>query len=198
MSGTCLCIKAKWIILKSWLVPSSLPILHRRKSQRQKKERQQPDVFQCTSQQHQNNQLRRPSHCTSCSSRPSSEIHQEDRQAQSIFKRRPSQSSQMTMADLQRESEKIIDLFLLAMDELNYAGDSQGTFYYVNDRVSAQEAIENFSSASMQLLAIAHDPHFKSQLQAMVRPRLLLLQTKFNALPEVNDPLTYRHSIYCS
>jgi hypothetical protein len=82
---------------------------------------------------------------------------------------------------------------------LNYAGDSQGTFYYVNDRASAQEAIENFSNASLQLLTITHDPDSKIQLQAMIQARLQLLQTKFNALPEVvDDPLSYRRSLYCS
>ncbi|KAI8088993.1 uncharacterized protein BX664DRAFT_314242 [Halteromyces radiatus] len=187
MGGTCLCIKAKWVTLKSWLVPSSLKLLHRRRRHNKK------EYYQ----QQQQMQERRPSHCTSCSSQPS-DLQDEDRQAYSFFKRRSSQSSQMTLTDLQREADKIYDLFLLAMDELNYAGDSQGTFYYVNDRVSAQEAIENFSCASMQLLTKAHDPQFKSQLQAMVRPRLLLLQKKFNALPDEDDPLTHRQSLYCS
>ncbi|KAI8332850.1 hypothetical protein BC941DRAFT_358465 [Chlamydoabsidia padenii] len=140
-------------------------------------------------------QPRRPSHCTSCSSRS----EHDETPSILFFKRRSSQSSQAPLPDLNRETEKVHDLYMLAMDELNYAGDSQGTFYYVNDRVSAQEAIENFSNASMQLLTIAHDPDSKSQLQAMIQARLELLQTKFNALPEVaDDSLGYRRSIYCS
>jgi hypothetical protein len=81
---------------------------------------------------------------------------------------------------------------------LNYAGDSQGTFYYINDRVSAQEAIENFTAASMQLLNTTHNTQFKSQLQAMVQPRLSLLQSHLSALPEPDDLVTYRRPIYCS
>ncbi|ORZ24672.1 hypothetical protein BCR42DRAFT_403423 [Absidia repens] len=194
-SSSSLCIKAKWITLKSWLVPTSLILLHRRKRQRQKEQKQ--IYLRQKQQQQQQQQQRRPSHCTSCSSRPSSDF-QDDQQAPSFFKRRSSQSSQMTLADLQREAEKIYDLFLLALDELNYAGDSQGTFYYINDRVSAEEAIENFSAASMQLMNMTFDPQYKSQIQAMVRPRLLHLQAKFDELPVADDPLTYRHSIYCS
>ncbi|KAI8341024.1 hypothetical protein BC941DRAFT_199420 [Chlamydoabsidia padenii] len=191
MGANSLCIKAKWVTLKSWLIPSSLVLLHRQKRQRQKEQKQ----LYHKQRNEMVQQQRRSSQCTTCSSRPSSE---EDRQAHSFFKRRSSQSSHMSLADFNREAEKLYDLFLLAMDELNYAGDSQGTFYYTNDRVSAQEAIENFSNASTQLLNTTHNTQLKSQLQAMVQPRLCLLQTQFGALPEPDDPLTYRRPIYCS
>lgn len=121
VGGTSLCIKAKWVTLKSWLVPSSLVLLHRQKRQRQKEQKQLYHKHKQQQnekvQQQDHHQQRRPSQCTTCSSRISSDS-QEEGQAHSFFKRRSSQSSHMSVADFQREAEKLYDLFLLAMDEV--------------------------------------------------------------------------------
>ncbi|ORX61962.1 hypothetical protein DM01DRAFT_249347, partial [Hesseltinella vesiculosa] len=96
---------------------------------------------------------------------------------------RSSASSQLSMTDIQQELEKIYELYSFALDELNYAGDSLGTFYYDNDRISAQEAIEKFSCASKDLLDLTHDPLFKAQLHSIIYPRMKLLQKNLDALP---------------
>ncbi|CAO3643754.1 unnamed protein product [Cunninghamella echinulata] len=197
------CIKAKWTTFKSWIIPSPIILLQQKRKQYNNKKKQQQELKE--KQDHCIQQQRRPSHCTSCCSHTSSSLqHQknynnnttEDRTSYSFFKRRPSSCSEMSVADLHREAEKLYDLFLLALDELNYAGDSQGTFYYINDRVSAKEAIENFTNASMQLLNQAHDQQFKSQLQELIYPRLYLLQNKFDALPDDPKPPTTTQSYY--
>ncbi|KAI9303523.1 hypothetical protein BJ944DRAFT_268247 [Cunninghamella echinulata] len=204
------CIKAKWTTFKSWIIPSPIILLQQKRKQYNNKKKQQQELKE--KQDHCIQQQRRPSHCTSCCSHASSLQHQknynnntttttttttaDDRNSYSFFKRRPSSCSEMSVADLHREAEKLYDLFLLALDELNYAGDSQGTFYYINDRVSAKEAIENFTNASMQLLNQAHDQQFKSQLQELIYPRLYLLQNKFDALPDDPKPPTTTQPYY--
>ncbi|CAO3612459.1 unnamed protein product [Cunninghamella blakesleeana] len=191
------CIKSKWMTFKS-ILPSPFILLQKRK---QNKKNQQIQEYQEKSYPSYE-QDRRSSHSTSCCSssakqpyQPHLMENQPTNNNYSFFKRRSSSCSEMSVADLRREAEKLYDLFLLALDELNYAGDSQGTFYYINDRVSAKEAIENFTNASMQLLNQAHDPQYKSELQHLVYQRLYLLQNKFDALPDDPKPT---HSYYSS
>ncbi|KAI8066637.1 hypothetical protein BC940DRAFT_301929 [Gongronella butleri] len=163
-------IKLKWVALKTWLA---------RQSTRRKR----------TSTSDGEQTPRRPSHCTSCCTSQPSLMEDDDRPPKSLFsinKRRSSYSSQMSAMDIQRELEKIHEMYTFALDELNYAGDSLGTFYYDNDRISAQEAIENFSGACKSLLDQTHDPLCKTQLHSIIYPRMMLLQKNLDALP--HDP----------
>lgn len=93
--------------------------------------------------------------------------------------------------DYCHELEKLQALYTLAIDELNYAEDSQGSSYYSGDRVAAREAINNCANAYIELLRHTTDALTREGLQSSMTPKLIKLQKRIDALPEVDDDGDY-------
>ncbi|KAG2218669.1 hypothetical protein INT45_007838 [Circinella minor] len=111
-----------------------------------------------------------------------------------LFKRRGSStstssscSSIVAMDDtvdyFDKEKKRLQSLYELALDEIKYAEDSRGSPYYIGDRITAREAIDCCAIAFMQLQQQTTDSSLQSLLQSTMAPRLIDLQTKFDALP---------------
>ncbi|KAI8095669.1 hypothetical protein BDF21DRAFT_393981 [Thamnidium elegans] len=86
-----------------------------------------------------------------------------------------------------KEIEKLQSLYLLAVDEINYAEDSQGSSYYSGDLVTAREALDDCANAFMQLLGHTNDPLTREGLQSSMAQKLLKLQKRMDALPKANE-----------
>ncbi|KAG0164694.1 hypothetical protein DFQ28_009921 [Apophysomyces sp. BC1034] len=109
-----------------------------------------------------------------------------------MFRRRPSNaSSDLSEIDIQKETEKVYDLYALAVDEINYAEDSRGSPYYSGDRITAREAIDGCATAFMQLLQHTSNHNLRSELQSTLAPRLIQLQQKYDQLPQEIDACHY-------
>jgi hypothetical protein len=90
---------------------------------------------------------------------------------------------------IQKEIEKIYSLYNLAMDELNYAEDSQGSPYYSGDLIAAKEAIDHCQEAFSILL---RDYNEEYQLQSTIGLKISTLQTRYQSLPlQPADPLDF-------
>ncbi|KAI8375763.1 hypothetical protein EDC96DRAFT_496472 [Choanephora cucurbitarum] len=96
-----------------------------------------------------------------------------------------------TTSDYVQSIERLRSLYKLAIDELNYAIDSQGSSYYPGDLVTAREALDDCANAFMQLLLHTTDPVTRESLQSYMTPRLMRLQKKLDALPEVDEDNDY-------
>ncbi|KAI8647832.1 hypothetical protein BD408DRAFT_407870 [Parasitella parasitica] len=108
----------------------------------------------------------------------------------SPFRRRPSNaSSEMSMINTQKETEKVYELYNLAMDELNYAEDSRGSPYYSGDRIAAKEAIENCEQSYSLLLA--RKDHKDEHLKATIGFKISTLRLKYESLPLQDDQLSF-------
>lgn len=103
----------------------------------------------------------------------------------SPFRRRPSNASEI---NLQKETEKVYELYNLAMDELNYAEDSRGSPYYSGDRIAAKEAIENCEQAYSNLI-LHHDD--VSHLESTIGFKISTLRTKYDSLPLQDDQISF-------
>ena len=99
----------------------------------------------------------------------------------------PSNSS----VDYYQELEKLQALYSLAIDELNYAEDSQGSSYYSGDRVAAREAIHDCANAYIELLRHTTDTLTREGLQSSMTPKLIKLQKRIDSLPEVDEDGEY-------
>ncbi|CDH56688.1 predicted protein [Lichtheimia corymbifera JMRC:FSU:9682] len=106
-----------------------------------------------------------------------------------LFRRRAS-ASVPEMEEIDRERERIEEMYAFAMDELNFAEDSQGSPYYEGDRITAHEAIDNCTATFMQLLKHISDHQQRNQLQQDITPRLIHLQERYNALPPTTASTT--------
>lgn len=106
-----------------------------------------------------------------------------------LFRRRASASAP-EMEEIDRERERIEKMYALAMDELNFAEDSQGSPYYEGDRITAHEAIDNCTTTFMQLIRHISDHQQRNQLQQDITPRLIHLQERYNALPPTTASTT--------
>ncbi|KAI9301117.1 hypothetical protein BJ944DRAFT_271972 [Cunninghamella echinulata] len=168
----------------------------------------------CSSLQHHQDS-RRPSHCSdqsTCSTKTNDSIISITTIDKFIgmFKRRCSntattttsttannnnhnhlQSSAIEEDDVQlieqKESERMDRLYQIAMDEISYAEDSQGSRYYQGDVISAKEAMDDCAQAIVTLLHQVSDRQRHDHLHATLTPKLLSLQSRFDALPTV-DP----------
>ncbi|CAO3616161.1 unnamed protein product [Cunninghamella blakesleeana] len=164
-------------------------------------------------QENNNNNYRRPSHCSdqsTCSTKTTdsnTSITTIDKFF-SIFKRRCSnttnQQPSCTMEEItltpsitpgqmmmefneEKESARMDQLYQIAMDEISYAEDSQGSRYYHGDIISAKEAMDDCAQAIVSLLHQVSDRQLHDHLHATLTPKLLSLQSRFDALPTV-DP----------
>lgn len=107
----------------------------------------------------------------------------------SPFRRRPSTTSQCSTSTvaiveenpLSSEIEKLFELYHFAMDEINYAEDSQGSPYYHGDRIAAKEAIDNCVQSYESLLS---NHQFDN---TTIGFKITSLTTKFNTLPPLQD-----------
>ncbi|KAI9275740.1 hypothetical protein BDA99DRAFT_532691 [Phascolomyces articulosus] len=98
-----------------------------------------------------------------------------------LFRRRGSSLDDTDYFD--KEKQRLHSLYELALDEIKYAEDSRGSPYYVGDRITAREAIDGCATAFMNLQQQTTDTSLQSLLQSTMAPRLIELQTKFDALP---------------
>lgn len=90
---------------------------------------------------------------------------------------------------IQKEIEKIYSLYNLAIDELNYAEDSQGSPYYSGDLIAAKEAIDDCQEAYSILL---RDYNEEYQLQSTIGLNISTLLTKYQSLPlQPENPLDF-------
>ncbi|ORY95509.1 hypothetical protein BCR43DRAFT_493106 [Syncephalastrum racemosum] len=131
---------------------------------------------------------RRPSHTSSIeSSSTDASASSKKQPLLSIFQQR-SRGSSCSSFDLEKETEKLQLLYDLALDEIKYAEDSRGSPYYAGDRITAREAIDGYHGAYSQLMTHSADnPSLRSELEITVAPRLTELQTKYEALPSLED-----------
>lgn len=96
------------------------------------------------------------------------------------------QQSQVTV-DYYEQLERLQQLYTLAVDELNYAEDSQGSSYYSGDLITAREALDDCANTFMHLLTQITDVLTREGLQSSMTPKLLSLQKRLDALPEAGD-----------
>ncbi|KAG2205243.1 hypothetical protein INT47_009508 [Mucor saturninus] len=89
--------------------------------------------------------------------------------------------------DYYKQLDELKSLYTLAVDEINYAEDSQGSSYYSGDLVTAREALDDCANAFMQLLAQINDLLTREGLQSSMAPKLLRLQKRLDALPDIED-----------
>jgi hypothetical protein len=87
--------------------------------------------------------------------------------------------------DVQKETEKIYELYSLAMDEINYAEDSRGSPYYNGDRIAAKEAIAAFCEGYLSLLQ--NNSNNKEHLKQTLGLKKKSLEAKFESLPLYDD-----------
>ncbi|KAI7908319.1 uncharacterized protein BX663DRAFT_557458 [Cokeromyces recurvatus] len=93
-----------------------------------------------------------------------------------------------------KEIEKLYSLYNLAVDELNYAEDSQGSSYYSGDLEAAREALNNCNICFLTLfqnLILHHNT--REELELCIAPKLLKLQKRVNDLPEATDNNNNNH-----
>ncbi|CAO3664439.1 unnamed protein product [Rhizopus microsporus] len=90
--------------------------------------------------------------------------------------------------DYSKELEKLHSLYTLAQDEISYAEDSIGSFYYSGDILAAREALDNCISNFMQLLEHISDPVTREELRSSMTPKLVRLQSKIAGLPLDEPP----------
>jgi hypothetical protein len=101
------------------------------------------------------------------------------------FRRRSSNaSSELSQPDFQKETEKVYDMYALAIDEINYAEDSRGSPYYSGDRIAAKEAIDTCHHAYVNLLNL-HECN-RDHLEATIGLKMAFLQEKYESL-HLND-----------
>ncbi|KAI8340542.1 hypothetical protein BC941DRAFT_467713 [Chlamydoabsidia padenii] len=141
---------------------------------------------------------RRPSHCSDQSVSSSASTGTLDKLLlglPSLFKRRCSSASTQSDSSAspdplyeedEREYERLDELYQTAVDEISYAEDSRGSRYYPGDVASAREAMDTCAEAFVQLLHQAPDRQTHDQLHATIVPKLLTLQSRFDALPSPN------------
>lgn len=102
------------------------------------------------------------------------------------FRRRSSNaSSELSEVDVQKETEKVYELYSLAMDEINYAEDSRGSPYYNGDRIAAKEAIDAFCEGYLSLLQ--NNGNNKEHLKQTLGLKKKSLEAKFESLPLYDD-----------
>ncbi|CAO3655449.1 unnamed protein product [Mucor hiemalis] len=111
----------------------------------------------------------------------------------SPFRRRPSNASHQTLEEeeedqsllrLQQQTkiEKLYELYNFAIDEINYAEDSQGSPYYHGDKIAAKEAIDHCHTSYQQVLSSFNLDNSNNVLDA-IGSKIATLSTKFNQLP---------------
>ncbi|GAA5797798.1 hypothetical protein EDC94DRAFT_620987 [Helicostylum pulchrum] len=103
----------------------------------------------------------------------------------SPFRRRPSNASCATSTstindDMDKEIEKLYELYNFAMDEINYAEDSRGSPYYQGDRISAKEAIDQCDQTYKKLTQ-------KFEIDSTIAYKISTLSIKFDSLPLQDD-----------
>ncbi|CAO3601370.1 unnamed protein product [Absidia cylindrospora] len=143
------------------------------------------------------NEYRRPSQCSdqsvSSTSSSSSSSSTWDRWLGRFkhHRRRGSsgQSSRSILLEEQEEDKKddqqrLDQLYQTALDDLSYAEDSHGSRYYAGDVASAKEALDSCAKALLDIMMT--DQHSTSHLYTTMAPRLLLLQSRFDALPSLH------------
>ncbi|KAI8647091.1 hypothetical protein BD408DRAFT_409190 [Parasitella parasitica] len=118
-----------------------------------------------------------------------------------FFRRRNSSNASATLEDVAHTPttsvdycqglERLQSLYTLAIDELDYAEDSQGSSYYSGDRVAAREAIDDCANAYFELLRRTADPVAREGLQTSMAPKLLKIQKRIAALPNVDEDGDY-------
>ncbi|CEP12739.1 hypothetical protein [Parasitella parasitica] len=97
----------------------------------------------------------------------------------------------ITSVDYCQQLDKLQALYILAIDELNYAEDSQGSSYYSGDRVTAREAIDDCANAYYELLRHTSDAVARESLRSSMAPKLLKIQKRMNTLPKVDEDDDY-------
>ncbi|KAG1452590.1 hypothetical protein G6F56_007775 [Rhizopus delemar] len=103
----------------------------------------------------------------------------------SHFRRRTSNASSVTF-NLELETNKVLEMYQLALDELNYAQDSRGSLYYSGDLVAAEEAIVNYTD-SYKFLLEQCSPEQQEELQITLGSKLNQLSDKLKSLPQQED-----------
>ncbi|KAI8139891.1 hypothetical protein BJV82DRAFT_672271 [Fennellomyces sp. T-0311] len=119
--------------------------------------------------------------------------HRRKRHLLHLFRRRGSSASTSSSCSslagmddpdsFEKDTQRLQNLYELALDEIKYAEDSIGSPYYAGDRITAREAIDGCAIAFMQLQQQTIDSSLQSLLQSTMAPRLIELQSKFDALP---------------
>ncbi|KAJ8652168.1 hypothetical protein O0I10_012226 [Lichtheimia ornata] len=100
-----------------------------------------------------------------------------------LFRRNGCNASDLTDNDVKEEIDHLQRLYLLALDELNFAQDSMGSLYYEGDRITAHEAINDCTNTFMRLLSRISDIDQRRHLRLTIIPKLVDLQEQYNQLP---------------
>ncbi|CEP16395.1 hypothetical protein [Parasitella parasitica] len=183
-------LRSKWHSLKTWFTPD---LTKRRPSQCSTTSDTSASSTNSTATScccHHDDFLFVPSHTKRPSLTGSEGLGVVVDKCMSPFRRRPSNaSSEMSMINTQKETEKVYELYNLAMDELNYAEDSRGSPYYSGDRIAAKEAIENCEESYSLLLA--RKDYKDEHLQATIGFKISTLRTKYESLPLQDDQLSF-------
>ncbi|KAI9487722.1 MAG: hypothetical protein EXX96DRAFT_554391 [Benjaminiella poitrasii] len=122
--------------------------------------------------------------------RRSSNNHNEESNS-STFTMPISSSSSSPNNNYCKELERLYSLYDLAVDELNYAEDSQGSSYYSGDLETAREALNNCNVCYVTILQNMIDPNAREELESCIAAKLVKLQKRMNALPEPEDDVNY-------
>ncbi|ORZ06499.1 hypothetical protein BCR42DRAFT_427226, partial [Absidia repens] len=84
----------------------------------------------------------------------------------------------------EQQQQRLDQLYQTALDDLSYAEDSHGSRYYAGDVASAKESLDTCAQALLEIMMTNECSH--SHLYTTMAPRLLLLQSRFDALPSLH------------
>ncbi|KAI7868258.1 hypothetical protein BDF14DRAFT_1881050 [Spinellus fusiger] len=86
--------------------------------------------------------------------------------------------------DIDEKNEYLEKLYGSAKYEIRCAEDSRGSPYYSGDRITAREAIDEFTMKYVDLLSVVSDSTLRCNLQSKTQPRIAELWEKYDGLAE--------------
>ncbi|KAI9356138.1 hypothetical protein BD770DRAFT_390534 [Pilaira anomala] len=183
-SPTTTTFKSKWNTFKDWFTPD---LAKRRPSQCSTTSTNTTSTvsstgYGCKEESFIPSNIKRPSF-------PSSLNEGVLDKCMSPFRRRPSNASCVTTTstineDMDKEIERLYELYNFAMDEINYAEDSRGSLYYHGDRIAAKEAIDECNETYQNLIQ-------KFEIDSTIAYKISTLQVKFDSLPLQDDQRSF-------
>ncbi|KAG1141616.1 hypothetical protein G6F37_004207 [Rhizopus arrhizus] len=154
------------------------------------KQKQTDTVIYSTKESSQDSSKRKLSDTSSVGTHDSATtIADKFRQAMPFFRTKSASTLEgINSTDFSKELERLHSLYILAADELNFAEDSVGSFYYSGDLLAAREALDDCANAFMQLLEHILDPVSRESVRSSMTTKLVQLQARLAHLP-ADEPL---------
>ncbi|KAG2225020.1 hypothetical protein INT45_003220 [Circinella minor] len=85
---------------------------------------------------------------------------------------------------MEEDMNNIEELFSIAKDEMEYAQESIGSVYYHEDRVTAENAVNECLEAFNKFLADLPSDEMRNEVQGKVGMKIKKLKMEYDSLPE--------------